>query len=176
MKTPIFARAFTKAEEQAIGKALSSKDGFSMRRAQILRLSGEQKKIPPEIADSLGCAVQTVRDVIRAFNRSGISCLQRQPMGPKNPKRTLDASKRKKLQEIAHSSPRKFGKPRTEWTLGLLAEVSFEQGLTEEQVSHETVRQAIHALGASWQRAKHWISSPDEQYEVKKNSEIGSFS
>jgi hypothetical protein len=54
-----------------------------------------------------------------------------------------------------------------------LAEVSYEQGLTEEQLSHETIRQAIHALGASWQRAKHWISSPDEQYAIKKNSEIG---
>lgn len=176
MKRPIFARAFTKEEKQAIDKALSNTDAFSMRRAQILRLSGEQKKIPREIADNLGCAVQTVRDVIRAFNRSGISCLQRQSMGPKNPKRTLDAAKREKLQEIAHHSPRKFGKPRSEWTLDLLSEVSFEQGLTEEQVSHETIRQAIHALGVSWQRAKHWISSPDEQYEIKKTKEIASSS
>lgn len=91
-------------------------------------------------------------------------------MGPKNPKRTLNASKRERLQEIAHSSPRKFGKPQSVWTLGLLSEVAFEQGLTKEQVSHETIRQAIHALGASWQRAKHWISSPDEQYEIKKTT------
>jgi transposase len=170
MKRPVFAREFTVEEKQEIDKALSSKDAFSMRRAQILRLSRQQKKIPPQIAESLGCAVQTVRDVIRAFNRNGISCLKRQPMGPKNPKRTLDASKREKLQEIAHHSPRKFGKPRSEWTLGLLSEVSYEQGLTEEQVSHETIRQAIHTLGASWQRAKHWISSPDEQYAIKKTA------
>lgn len=170
MKRHIFAREFTVEEKQAIDKALSSKDAFSMRRAQILRLSRTQQKIASEIADSLGCAVQTVRDVIRAFNREGISCLQRQAMGPKNPKRTLDAAKREKLQEIAHHSPRKFGKSRSEWTLNLLCEVSFEQGLTEEQVSHETIRQAIHALGASWQRAKHWISSPDEQYEIKKTA------
>ena len=141
-----------------------------MRRAQILRLSSQQKKKPWEIANHLGCAVQTVRNVIRAFNTHGIQCLQREVMGPKNPKRTLDACKREKLQEIAHHSPRKFGKPRSAWTLGLLAEVCFEQGLTEEQVSHETIRQAIHALGASWQRAKHWISSPDEQYTIKKTA------
>jgi transposase len=173
MKRPIFARGFTIEEKQAIDKALRGKSAFSMRRAQILRLSSQQKKIPWEIADYLGCAVQTVRNVIRAFNSKGIDCLQPVAMGPKNPKRTLDACKREQLQEIAHHSPRKFGKPRSEWTLELLAEVSYEQGLTEEQVSHETIRQAINALGASWQRAKHWISSPDEQYAIKKNSGTG---
>jgi transposase len=114
--------------------------------------------------------------VIRAFNSHGSACLNPQPMGPKHPRRTLDAAKGAKLQEIAHHSPRKFGKSRSEWTLHLLAEVSFEQGLTPTVVSHETIRQAIHALGASWQRAKHWITSPDEQYALKKNSATGSSS
>lgn len=61
MKRPIFAKEFTVEEKQIINKTLSSKDGFSLRRAQILRLSGDQQKIPREIAHDLGCSVQMVR-------------------------------------------------------------------------------------------------------------------
>lgn len=109
MKKPIFARAFTRQEQQAIHKALRGKEAFSMRRAQILRLSSEQWKIPREIAESLGCAVQEVRNVIRAFNSTGLTCLQRKVMGAKNPRRMLDASRREQLQDIAHHSPREYG-------------------------------------------------------------------
>ena len=57
--------------------------------------------------------------------------------------------------------------------LALAAEVSFEQGLTKEQVSAETVRATLERLGVRWQRAKEWIASPDPQYASKKSLEIG---
>lgn len=52
--------------------------------------------------------------------------------------------------------------------MALLVQVSAEQGLSEKQVSIETMRQAIQDLGVSWQRAKNWITSPDPQYSLKK--------
>lgn len=173
MKPPIFARQPTPAEQRAIEQALRSSDAFGMRRAQIVRLSGEQHKIPRQIASDLGCGVQTVRNVIHGFNRIGGKCLERRPMGPSQPKRSLDATGRERLQQLMHHPPRAFGKPRSVWTLALLAEVAFEQGLTSRQVSHETIRQAILALGLSWKRAKGWISSPDGQYQLKKTNAIG---
>lgn len=87
------------------------------------------------------------------------------------PDRVFDEKKREALQELAHQSPRSFGKPRSTWTLSVLAEVAFEEGLTEREVSKETVRQAVLALRSSWQRAKTWITSPDPQYELKKSRE-----
>jgi hypothetical protein len=54
------------------------------------------------------------------------------------------------------------------WTLELAAEVSFEQGLSARQVSGETIRQTLLRLGVKWKRAKHWITSPDPEYERKK--------
>lgn len=69
---------------------------------------------------------------------------------------------------LAHRSPRDFGKGRSTWTLRLLAKVAFEEGVTAREVSGETIRQAITALGHSWQRAKKWIRSPDAQYDIKK--------
>jgi transposase len=52
--------------------------------------------------------------------------------------------------------------------LVLAAEVSFEQGLTKNQMSYETIRQALKRLRVGWQRAKHWITSPDPEYIKKK--------
>ena len=167
MKLPIFVRGCTAAEQAALEQALRSKDSFVVRRAQILRLSA-QRKLAHQIAASLGCTAQTVRNVIHDFNRRGLACLHQQAMGPKQPFRIFDEPARTRLLEIAHTSPREFGKPRSTWTLKLLAEVAVEQGVTQEHVSQETIRQAIQALGASWQRAKHWITSPDPLYEVKK--------
>ena len=38
------------------------------------------------------------------------------------------------------------------------------------QVSGETIRTALAQLKVRWQRAKHWITSPDPAYARKKNS------
>jgi hypothetical protein len=69
---------------------------------------------------------------------------------------------------MLHRSPREFGKPTSLWTLELAAEVSFEEGMTRERVSGETVRATLARLGVRWQRAKRWITSPDPEYSRKK--------
>jgi hypothetical protein len=50
--------------------------------------------------------------------------------------------------------------------------VSFEQGLSAQQVSGETIRQTLLRLGVKWKRAKHWITSPDPEYTRKKRPVI----
>ncbi len=61
------------------------------------------------------------------------------------------------MRDILHQSPRDFDKPRSLWTLDLAAEVSFEEGLTEKQVTGETIRATLARLGMRWKRAKQWI-------------------
>ncbi len=169
MKPPLFVRALTQDELRALDKALRSNQAFTVRRAQILRLSNQRQR-PSEIADHLGLSSQGVREVIHAFEERGLACLERAKMGPKTTEAVFDASNRDRLLDLAHQSPRDFGRARSVWTLETLAEVAFEEGLTEEQVSHETIRQAIRALGSSWKRAKDWITSPDPQYVLKKSN------
>ena len=48
------------------------------------------------------------------------------------------------------------------------ADVSFAEGLTPQRVSGETIRATLERLGIRWQRAKHWITSPDPAYARKK--------
>ena len=46
--------------------------------------------------------------------------------------------------------------------------MSCEEGLTPTRVSGETIRATLQRLGIRWQRAKHWITSPDPAYARKK--------
>ena len=80
----------------------------------------------------------------------------------------LNAEKREQLRAILHQSPRTFGQPASVWTLKRLAAVCHEQGLSDTTLSCPTMLDAIVRLGVSWQRAKHWIVSPDPAYEEKK--------
>lgn len=172
MKPPLYVRDLSSDEHEFLEEALHSPVSFTLRRAQIVRLSA-QGRPPREIAAALGCVVQTVRNALHAFNERGHESLRPEKSGPKAPERIFDEATRERLMALAHESPRRFGKTRSNWTLPLLAEVAFEEGLTDVVVSHETLRQTILALGSSWQRAKHWIQSPDPQYALKKSNATG---
>jgi hypothetical protein len=80
----------------------------------------------------------------------------------------LDGSKLEPLRAILHQSPRAFGQSRSTWTLTLLAQVAYEQGLSPSVLSDETIRQALLRLGVGWKRAKRWLTSPDPDYARKK--------
>jgi transposase len=170
MKPPLFIRPLTGEEQQALAIGLHSPDAFTMRRSQILLASSKGQR-PSEIARNLGCATQTVRNAIKAFDTQGLNCLKAESRRPKTVQPIFDQEKAEALRAILHQSPRTFEKPTSVWTLALAAQVCHQQGLTERAVSIELVRQALKRLGVGWQRAKHWITSPDPEYERKKSVE-----
>jgi transposase len=168
MKPPVYVRPLTDAERARLEEGLRSSDAFILRRCQILLASARHER-PPAIAVTLGCDDQTVRTVIRRFERAGVApCLTRQSSRPHNPPMKVDAAAAEGLRALVHQSPRTFGKPTGVWTLPLVAEVGVAQGIIREQVSGETVRQALQRLGVAWKRAKRWITSPDPAYSRKK--------
>jgi transposase len=168
MKAPMYVRALKPEEQEGIEAGLRSSDAFTLRRSQIL-LASSRKQRPKEIARNLGCVTQTVRNAIHAFEEKGVACLMQESSRPKTVQAQFDQAKCEALRALLHQSPRTFDKATSCWTLELAAEVCFEQGLTVDQVSIETIRQALKRLGVGWQRAKHWITSPDPEYLRKKN-------
>ncbi len=140
-----------------------------LRRSQILLQSAERERASA-IATMLGCGVQTVRNAIHAFNEQGVPALDKRSSRRHHPNRSFEANQAEQLRALLHQSPRTFGKPSSLWTLELAAQVSYEQGLTATQVSGETIRATLARLSLAWQRAKHWISSPDPAYARKKNA------
>lgn len=168
MKSPIFVRPLTDDERARLEAGLRSSTAFVLRRCQILLASARGER-PPQIARALGCNDQTVRNIIRRFERDGIdACLTRRSNRPQRPATKLDGVATERLQALLHQSPRTFGQPTSLWTLERAAEVSFAQGITPERVSAETIRLALRRLGVSWKRAKQWITSPDPAYARKK--------
>jgi transposase len=165
----MYVRAFTPEERRQLTAGLRSSNAFTLRRCQILLASARGQR-PATIARHLGCATQSVRHAIHAFDTHGLASLHAQSRRPQRTRLVLDAAKREQLRTLLHQSPRTFRQPRSTWTLALAAEVCWEQGLTPYQVSIENIRQALKRLGVRWQRAKSWITSPDPQYARKKSA------
>lgn len=140
-----------------------------MRRCQIL-LASADRQTPAQIATVLRCSTQTVRNTIHAFEQDGLACLPQGSSVPVTVEPVLNAEKRERLRGMLQQTPRNFDKPSSLWTLKLLAEVCHEQGLSETQLSAPTILDAIVRLGMTWKRAKHWVTSPDSQYALKKTA------
>ena len=118
MPAPLYVRPLSTEEQAALDEALCSDIAFTLRRAQILRLSAQGKR-SGEIAEALGCWPQTVRNAIHDFNDRSTASLQPKKSGPKDPERIFDEEKQAALLELAHQSPRTFSKNRSTWTLEL---------------------------------------------------------
>lgn len=172
MNPPMYVRELTPEERDQLEAALRSPSAFTLRRAQIV-LASARREPPARIATPLGCSAQTVRNAIHAFEADPAGSLVQQSSRPKQITSALDEERRGQLQHLLHQSPRHFGRERSVWTLALVAEACAEQGITPEPMSTETIRRALKLLGTSWKRAKHWITSPDPAYALKKSSATG---
>src|SRR3954454_11242614 len=174
MKPPIFVRTLSKDERERLEASLRSKDAFTLRRSQMLLASSRGDEVP-QIARSLGCGQQTVRDAIHDFNERGLdAALVAGSSRPQRTQATFDEKSAEALRELLHRSPREFDHDSSLWTLAMAAQVSFEQGLLEKRVCGETIRATlVRLLGVRWQRAKRWITSPDPLYERKKDDAPG---
>jgi transposase len=156
MRPKLFVRELTQQERETLESRLRSSDAFVVRRSQIILFSAEGASMD-EIARRVGYSAETVRRVIHQFNQAGLDALEKKSRRPHRIHRAYTEENAEKLKALLHHSPREFGKPSSIWTLELLAEVSYEQGLTEKKVSIETVRLALLRLGVQWKRAKKWI-------------------
>jgi transposase len=159
MKTPIYVRDVTAKERERLKTGLRSRDRFEVRRSQIV-LASARKETARRIARTLGCDDQTVRNVIKKFNAHR----------PHHITATFTPETIEQLKDLLHQSPRNFGKETSLWTLDLLAEVSFSEKVAERLVSGEAIRITLKRFDISWKRAKHWITSPDPAYVLKKSS------
>jgi transposase len=172
MHPPLFLRSLSADEHAHLRTGLRSDDAFTLRRCQIL-LASHQGQAPKLIANNLGCAKGTVCNAINAFHAAGLSCLQEKSSRPHSAQSFLTAKYAPALEDLLHHSPRLKGFKTSLWTLDLVAQVCHQQGWTPRVLTGEAIRKALLRLGLSWQRAKHWITSPDPAYARKKKRGTG---
>lgn len=162
---PLYARPLTDEERQVMRQSLKSSNGVTVRRAQMLLLSAAERLKVDAIGQRVGCQGQAVRQAIHAFEREGLSCLQPKAKGNPTDRRGLDDTARQQLRDLGYAT--------SLWTLDLLAQACVEQGLTARQVTGETIRAPLAAMGIGWRRVKQRITSPDPHYMAKKSGGTG---
>ena len=160
MKRPIFVHPFSDAERETLEAGLRSPDAFTLRRCQIL-LASTGARMPtrspaPWAATPRRRATPSTPSTRRATAGASarLQTSTHRSQGFQGPQQA------EALRELLHHTPREYGKDTTLWTLDLAAEVSFEEGLTEERITGETVRATLARMGVRWERAKRWITSP----------------
>ena len=134
-------------------------------RAQMILLAGEQGMSVPEIAVIVRESDQTVRNWLKRYGAEGIEGLSDMPR-PGSP-RKITAEYESQLVEVVRRRPRSLGLPYSMWTLERLADHMAEQ--TGIRGSIETVRKYLQRADIVLSRPQHKISSPDPEYEVKKD-------
>lgn len=169
----LYAREPEQEEQEVLNKGLRSRNAFTVRRSQIILSSGVERKNTREIAEQYGISGQCVRDVIRAFEKEGIACLEEKSHGRHDNQSSFDEEGLSKLKELVRHSPRSYGHESSIWTLEMLAETCWKQNISLRPVSVDGLRCGLRKLGVNWQRAKHWINSPDPHYAHKKSVETG---
>src|SRR5260370_8841194 len=101
----------------------------------------------------LSCDEQTVRNAIHVFNRKGLEALKEGTSRPHHTQNAFSAEQVEELIAILHRKPRTFDKPTSLWTLDLLPQVSYEQGLSSQLFTGETIRAPLFRFGIRWKRA-----------------------
>jgi transposase len=171
MKPPIFVHPLTDTEQEAMRGGLRSANAFVLKRCQIVLASNEGQSVP-EIYQRFGYPQNSIRQVVHAFNQDKLAALCKKSCRPKTgpaAQAVLDQDKREALRTVLEQSPRAFDKEASFWTLSLLAQVSFEQGITERLLDQDTLGIAVKRLGLNWKRVRHRIQSPDPAYAHKKS-------
>ena len=145
---------------------LHSNSGSEVRHALILQCLDQGMPVP-QIASLVGLHPERVRQIVRAYQKGGMSELRAKPK-PGRPEK-LNQEFRQRLIELVRMSPRKHGFQSNVWTLKMLQQV-LAQVEWGRQVCLETIRHQLRKAGWSYQRAKAWIISPDPEYELKKTT------
>ena len=134
-------------------------------RAQMILLAGEQGMSAPEIAVIVRESDQTVRNWLKRYGAEGIEGLS--DMARPGAPRRITAEYESQLVEVVRCRPRSLGLPHSMWTLKRLADHMAEQ--TGIRGSIETVRRDLQRANIVLSRPQHKITSPDPEYEVKKD-------
>lgn len=147
-------------------KEAKSQSALIYMDLKIIEFSN-QGKSPPEIGKLLGLHPNTVRSIIKKFKDNGFAGIQRKPRG--QPAEKLKAYDKEYWEDILSQPPSSFeqlGVPDQNWTYELVQQY-IEKEL-EIKVTIGTIWNHLRKVGFTSGRAKLSITSPDPEYQVKR--------
>jgi transposase len=167
MAEPVRARRLSDDEGRRLQQLVrrGKHDSIRVRRALVIMASASGTPVPA-IARLVAADEDTVRDVIHAFNRIGLACLDPQWAGGRP--RRISPDDEAFIVATANTRPRKLGLPLTRWSLRKLADhLSHNPGPRRVNIGPERLRQLLRDNGISLQRTRTWKESTDPDKETK---------
>lgn len=147
-------------------KQAKSQSALIYMDLKIIEFSHQGKSVS-EIGELLGLHANTVRTIIKKFKAAGFAGLHRKPRG--QPEEKLKAYDKAYWEDILSQPPRSFEKlatPDQNWTYEWVQQY-LEQYL-EIKVTISTIWNHLRKVGFTSGRAKLSITSPDPDYQVKR--------
>jgi transposase len=157
------------SEQQELAEQLKqakSQNALVYMDLKIIEFS-HQGKSAPEIGQLLGLHPNTVRSLIKKFQASRFAGLQRKRRG--QPEEKLKAYDKAYWEEILSQPPSSFEKldtPDQNWTYELVQQ--YLEHYLALKVSISTIWNHLRRVGFTSGRAKLSITSPDPEYQVKR--------
>lgn len=159
----IYVRELKEDEIDALERATKSTNAFRKDRAKILLLSS-QRYHARQIADKVDCKVRKVRKAIKAFNKIGLSALEKGKAKGAKPKFTKE--QRTKMLMTASTEPGKLGLHFTTWSLPKLKRYFIENKIVDS-ISVETVRRLMRSERIKIRKSKRHQYSNDPEFSKK---------
>lgn len=143
----------------------TTRDVRIRQRVQLILLASEKGMVACEIAAIVRLSEQSVRNWLKRYLAEGIEGLQDQPRPGVAP--IVTEAYWEQLLAAIRRRPRSLGLAFSLWICQRLADYLAEvMGI---RVSDETVRRHLRHEGIVLSRPQHKISSPDPEYELKKD-------
>lgn len=145
-----FAKNITTEEETKLNELAQSDDEVTKRHARCILMSA-QGKTTVEIGMSLGFTERSARNVIHAFNETGIESVHRSEL-PGRP-RLLKNIPTDVIEQTLTTSPRDFSIESDYWSLESLAKtLGIQFGISG--LSADTLSREMRRRGVNWVQAK----------------------
>ena len=163
MPMPAVRVCVNRWQREALDRAVRSRDGRVVRRAQVIRLARSGRPVK-EIAALLGYTSEGVRTLKHRWNDRGEDALK-DALRPGRPPKA-DKSYRRMLRKVALKTPSDFGYAFGVWTTARLAEhMAVKTGV---RLCDDRVRTLLHQEGLSWKRPAHTTRNLTDPVEYER--------
>src|SRR5262249_31486686 len=165
-RPPVRARRLTDEEGQTLLRIVrrGKHDTVRYRRALIVMASASGTPVPA-IARLVAAHQDTVRDVIHAFNTTGLRALDPRWAGGRP--RLGSPDETAFIVATAKTRPERLGRPFTHWSIRKLASYLADNATRVVHISRERLRMVLRERDITFQRTRTWKESRDPDKEAK---------
>lgn len=165
-RAELFVRELTDEEAAHLLKqARRGKNAVVRHRAMLLFASFQGQSVT-QIATMFRASATHVAALIHDFNARGFACLDPR-WGGGRPRR-IDQAQRTEIVKAALARPSDRGEPFTSWSLTKLRAYVVRAGIVPG-ISRSQLWRVLREAGIRFQHHKTWKTSPDPEFEAKKN-------